>query len=304
MSDLARRHAVLVAEAKRRKRSWSAFRNLPEPDNGAQEIIEHRVLLFSHGTNAGALRSAAEEISDLTLVTAFAGRSPIDYLASGEYHALCFDSDYKALEAILSNLREDVRFVDFPVIAVLSRHENPQIIEDWGASVTAQADAIPELLRQLPTLIDERQLRHELRHALSAHMPTSSTTFPELEFFRLHLSTAIADLKAGDPTVSSLSLLVTSCRQSMIEDLLLTLTRGEDLPARIAPERYAVLLPGGDEAAADALAKRLDAVLTATEHGSSERRSQGLYQTRTMAVGATQSADDLIKELGIDLSHT
>jgi two-component system cell cycle response regulator PopA len=282
------RAAVAEEELALRRETFADLgRSLPEPkvERGPLRVLTigepaPKFLGLSHALK----HNGAEVTAAFTAYTAF------DYLHDRAFDAVVLWGGETQTEAlsIAVGMRRNTRLYHLPTMLYLRSSENMDFSEAYrrGLSDVAAADT-PEVETALRVIDLAKTYRREtavrlmLERARSSGLMDSATGLFTRDVFAAHL----ARLSAAHRRPLSLAMLRVADRPDIIQarasgwlsralpqvgSMVGRLVRAEDTAALIAPDVFALALPGADEAQALIAAERIAAVIACTAFNRGE----------------------------------
>lgn len=315
-----------------RRLSTSARYGADAPDVAPPPQVDNpTILVLGHAIDLGPIEHALAQ--QATLVGALTVPTAMDYLARQPFDAVIinYSSDLgRRLEAavpelqhylgFIRDLRRNSRLYNIPALLLADPDCLADADEIYDAGITdiiAKPFESAELVVRVDRLVRELRFRDSLKHVYgqAKHFATSDalTGLYSRGFLLEHLSTVIGD---AEYTSQSFSLAgfsvsnITDVNEALgyaggdrvirqVGEVISFLVRGEDLPARYAGSRFALLLPDTTMESAAYAVNRIKGVVAHTEFAI-----EGVdipvhisLSTRVTGYKAGDTAEDLLARL-------
>ncbi|MEJ1159053.1 diguanylate cyclase [Prosthecomicrobium sp. N25] len=280
---MVRRLAVMQSELRRRVETAAEFGvdspevAIPPADSDAN------VLVIGFGRHYLAVENALAR--QAVVIGAFSRATAVDYLSRRAFDAIVVDMRAeKAIECI-AELRADPTLFSLPVVALVEDRDlgaYDRLVEAGANEIVAASEIEADLPRRTAAVAAEYRFREALRsvYARGRHLVTSDslTGLYGRGFLMAHLARSLAEARQSGEPLSVVGLEVGELRavnrahgyaagDHLLRQIGLTiarLVRGEDLSARVAGGRFALILPGTAVEEAEGAMRRLTAVLRRT----------------------------------------
>lgn len=313
-----RRLATMQAEARRRADTAIAF-GVTMPDFvGPSAGADPTVLVVGASVRYLAVERCLSPKA--FIVGAFSTATARDYLARRSFDAVVLNTTVDTAVEMLREFRADPALYTLPVIVLAAapdREATDQIFAAGATELVEDATLESDLARVIAGSVAEHRFREALRavYVRGRNLVTSDalTGLFSRGFFMEHAG-RLAEIAAeeGEPHAVA-TLRIDELAGINAEDgyaagdhllrqvgsLIGRLTRGEDLAARIGGGRFAVLMPGTDQADAVTALNRVSAILRTTRFivPGTGRTLQIDPVGRVTALGQSESLEPVLNGL-------
>ncbi len=276
------RLATLRGEIWRRADTAGRFGvSTPEPETPA--TIDSHVLVVGAGIRYFTIERALAKKA--TLVGAFTIETALDYLERQNFDAVVLNLPLDEATEFTELLRRNPDHYCVPVLA-LTGEADPRLVEavyDAGATdviLAAEGEAVFAERVEAAMAEHALQIRLKAAHAETRHAAINDTLtgLYVRGFLMDHLESLIGDARDDGGRLSVVAFRILDLADvnaewgwaggdQMIRQvgrMIGRLVRGEDLPARIGGDRFAVVLPATDVGDAEIAARRIAGVIETT----------------------------------------